>query len=514
MFQIMTLAALVSGPTAIGGDRQAASPSGFYEGTAKSKQAGEIEISLSLRHVKGQYQGELSTPLGNFPVAEGKFDAGRLQLRFDAGGNSGAIDARLADGALRGTFRVGDESGPIYLRRAGEPKPRAPASPELNLKPEQWREDVRYFARELPRRHANAFHHTPRTQFEAAVADLERRVDGLAGDEMYVALNRIATLVGDAHTYVEFPPDRASLPLVLERFGDEYRVVRAAVELEKSIGTRVVKVHETPVARARELLLSMTPGAETPQLAQARVGYFLTLGMVLHGFGITPDRHKSRWTLADDTGREFTVDAHPLAPGEKSRWVGVCKEPPLYQQREGESFWYTYLPDARSVYCNFRGYHDIGKHARGLLALVERERPDKLVIDLRQNSGGDYTEGLKYLIDPIRALPHVNAKGHLFVLIGVHTFSAAMSNAAQFRSRTAAILVGQTIGERPNSYQEVRQMTLPNSRLIVRYSTRYYKFVETGDNVIRPDREVIPTWTDYKAGRDPVLEWVLKYHED
>ncbi|HEV8058390.1 MAG TPA: hypothetical protein VGP68_00835, partial [Gemmataceae bacterium] len=112
--------------------------------------------------------------------------------------------------------------------------------------------------------------------------------------------------------------------------------------------------------------------------------------------------------------------------------------------------------------------------------------------------------------DPIRDLP-INAKGRLFVLIGPHTFSAAMSNSAHFRLRTTAILVGEAIGERPNSYQEVRQMTLPNSRLIVRYSTRYYKFVESGENVIRPDQEIIPSWAEYKAGRDPVLEWVLKY---
>lgn len=35
-----------------------------------------------------------------------------------------------------------------------------------------------------------------------------------------------------------------------------------------------------------------------------------------------------------------------------------------------------------------------------------------------------------------------------------------------------------------------------------------------GENVIRPDREIIPSWDDYKAGRDAVLEWVLRYgHE-
>src|SRR5262249_48090067 len=111
---------------------------------------------------------------------------------------------------------------------------------------------------------------------------------------------------------------------------------------------------------------------------------------------------------------------------------------------------------------------------------------------------------------PIRDLPNINSRGHLLVIIGPNTFSAAMANAAQFRSQTAAILVGQPIGEKPDSYQEPRQMTLPNSHLVVRYSTRFYKFVESGENIIRPDQEIKTSWTDFKAGRDPVLEWVFR----
>ena len=135
---------------------------------------------------------------------------------------------------------------------------------------------------------------------------------------------------------------------------------------------------------------------------------------------------------------------------------------------------------------------------------------DKLVIDLRQSPGGDYFEGLNHLIKPI-AKSTLNKKGHLFVLIGPLTFSAAMANAAQFRAMTAATLVGEMIGVRPNEYSEPRDVTLPNSRLIVRYSTRFYKFVESGENVVKPDVEVPTSWADYKAGRDPVLEWVLKH---
>ena len=44
---------------------------------------------------------------------------------------------------------------------------------------------------------------------------------------------------------------------------------------------------------------------------------------------------------------------------------------------------------------------------------------------------------------------------------------------------------------------------------MVRISTRYYKFKEHGPNAVTPDKVIVPTWADVKAGRDPVLDWVL-----
>jgi hypothetical protein len=98
------------------------------------------------------------------------------------------------------------------------------------------------------------------------------------------------------------------------------------------------------------------------------------------------------------------------------------------------------------------------------------------------------------------------------VLIDQDTFSAAMANAAQFRYDTRALLVGQEIGERPNSYQEPRQFLLPNTGLVVRYSTRYYAFVPSGPNEILPDHLITPTWEQFRAGEDPVLAWTLAWH--
>jgi hypothetical protein len=52
-------------------------------------------------------------------------------------------------------------------------------------------------------------------------------------------------------------------------------------------------------------------------------------------------------------------------------------------------------------------------------------------------------------------------------------------------------------------------MQLPNSHLTVRYSTLFYRFKDRGENLIAPDKLIAPTWTQYAAGEDPVLDWVL-----
>lgn len=385
----------------------------------------------------------------------------------------------------------------------------------LAISKAQWHEDLKFYAAELPKRHINAFHHISREQFASEVAALDRRIERLDGDGVFAGLTRLAADVGDGHTNITPPDDIANFPLDVRRFGDDYRVVAVAAGagIERALGARIVKIEDTSLTRARELLLSLTPQDENPNLGLARIEATMTEGLYLHGLGIIADRNTARYTLAGDDGRQFSIEVHavPAAESERIQWAYVCKRSALYRQNPDAAMWYQFLPDSQTVYCNFRRYQDIRRNAAGLLDLVKSQRPAKLVIDLRQNGGGDYTWGQKWLIDPIKGFTDINQRGHLFVLIGPYTYSAAMSNAAQFRAETAAMLVGEPIGEKPNSYQEVREMRLPNSHLVARYSVKEYKFVEGGENVIRPDQEIDREWNSYRDGRDPVLEWVLKY---
>ena len=75
----------------------------------------------------------------------------------------------------------------------------------LSLSHEQWHQDLAFLARELPKRHANAFHFISRERFEAEVDQLNGKLDRLNSDEIYVGMNRIVNLIGDGHTYIRVP---------------------------------------------------------------------------------------------------------------------------------------------------------------------------------------------------------------------------------------------------------------------------------------------------------------------
>ena len=186
----------------------------------------------------------------------------------------------------------------------------------------------------------------------------------------------------------------------------------------------------------------------------------------------------------------------------------AAKAPSLFRQRPGEPFWFTYFADSNTTYASWRSYTSLGNNARTLFASFDTHPTSRLVIDMRQNGGGDFFEGRKHMIEPVKKRPGLNQKGRVFVLIGRRTFSAALANAIDFRKETNAILWASRSAS-AEQLSENDEMTLPNSRLVVGYSTRYYKFLDEDVPAVLPDQRIDPTWADFQAGRDAVMDWVL-----
>jgi hypothetical protein len=103
--------------------------------------------------------------------------------------------------------------------------------------------------------------------------------------------------------------------------------------------------------------------------------------------------------------------------------------------------------------------------------------------------------------------------GRTFVLINRATFSAAVNSASDLERLSNAIFVGEPTAGAPSSWGDPRRIVLPNSGLIVRVSSVYWRDWTPDETRpwIAPDIAVADTSVDYFSGNDADMAAVLAF---
>jgi hypothetical protein len=315
---------------------------------------------------------------------------------------------------------------------------------------EQWHDDLHYMARELVRRHANAFHRVSRAEYWRLVARIDSALPALSVSDIPVYFEKLTSAVGDAHTYVDLPEGQHFYPFAIYYFGDTARVIRTVAPFQQLLGSRLAKVGDLSTSEVEARLNEILTQGENVWFYLAEYPGFLSRE-VLHALGVLRDGQQAVFTFTRPDGSTISVAMLPSATSPQD-WILPYKTAPLYVQHSQADFWFTKLPNTNTVYVVFNGYRHLGSHAAALFRYLDSRVMDRLIIDMRNNRGGDYLQGHKHLIARILERPRLNQPDHLYVITGRYTFSAAMSNAAQFRTETQATLVGEAPGETPNGY--------------------------------------------------------------
>ncbi|HEX4945895.1 MAG TPA: hypothetical protein VFZ34_04505, partial [Blastocatellia bacterium] len=380
---------------------------------------------------------------------------------------------------------------------------------------QRWRADLQFLADELPKRHPNLFFKLQREAFNREVAKLNEAIARLSDDEIKTALIRLVALVGDGHTSISWAAQRF-YPISFYQFGNDLYAIAAADEYQQIVGKRLVKIGETPLAKAKQPLSELV-SRDNDQWLKAQLPSVLPASDVLFHLKLLPAATEGKFVFADANNKEISVTLKAVTPETKltySRALDPTKYP-LYLQKQDQNYWYEYLRDTKTLYLNYNRCQEMKDRpfkafAEEVLAFVEANPIERFVIDLRRNGGGNEAVFFPLLLK-LPKHPTLNQKGKLFVVIGRRTFSSGFGNARTLKSITQAILIGEPTGQKPNAYGEVRSFQLPHSKLTVNHSTKFWKRMEGDPQSLAPDIVIEPTFADYAAGRDPVLDAIEKY---
>ena len=377
--------------------------------------------------------------------------------------------------------------------------------------------DLSWLVDELERSHPSPFHAVDRETFVAALDDLEARLPELTAEEALVETMRVWAMLSadrDGHQFAVAQDAHAGevLPIRLYEFAEGVYITDALPPHEDLVGARIAAVGGEPMDDVLAAVEPLVP-RDGPQTVRAHRPILLLEVDVLRGLGIVGDGTVAVEIEAAD-GERRTVELAPVSADEHAAFApqfGRYRLPldeRVTYLASSEAFAATLLDDG-TAYLRYRFVEPMGLDA--VRAWIEAGEVRRLVLDLRQNPGGDNTSygGLRDLVQEW-AEAHPDT---LTVLIDRVTFSAASNLATEIEQQTDAKFVGEAMGGAPNFWDDVRWVDVDDLRIPMRVgvSTIAWQFAPADDPrlTIDPDVAIEVTAADYFAGRDPVLDAAL-----
>lgn len=387
-----------------------------------------------------------------------------------------------------------------------------------------WNADLDYLAKELPARHYDLYAKHDEQYFLDGIEKIKCLTGTLDATEIVLKMTQLVASMGDSHTRIQVNP--RSGPFALHWFGDGLRVTSTSVENGEILGQRLVSINGVPVETIVDsvsTLFTVDNRASLKYYAPRRISsidilrFFrfadselLTLGL---GDGTT-------WTMNPATSRKtISVTPDSLSYFRKHGSEIFCEEyfPEdkvlymLYNEcisRETVEWWRKEYPGRMDNY-RPEDYPSIEEWWNRSLAVLKEKKVEKLIFDMRINSGGSSPQGTE-IVSRIAKRMRKDPRMKLYVVVGRDTFSSAILNSMDFKRMTDAVFIGEETVGKPNHYGEVQSFQLPNSGIKVSYSTKYFKTTDEDLATIAPDVYIEEMFDDYMRGIDPVFEWVRK----
>ena len=345
------------------------------------------------------------------------------------------------------------------------------------------------------------------------VAALESDVPNLSDGEMILRLMKIVASAHIAHNRVVPPLSSgfvSRVPLSFQWFSDGLAVSAASADYRAALGARVLTMGgKTP----EEVLASIAPYVSQNNETQLRVDSLdlLRLRIMLRRAGALDESRNLALTLQKPGAAPFalTVPTSTHIEPLLSMYDAPSAPHPLWlSHAPTEHYWYQYLSDSRTLFVQYNSCENDPKLpfkdlAAKVLADLHSQPVERVVIDMRLNGGGD-SRVINPLMDGLAGWK--GKSGGLFVLIGRYTFSSALDNAATLHDRLHATLVGESTSGARSGYGEVKVAVLPNSKLQIRFTSKWWGSHEKAEqDVLVPDIPAPLSLADALAGRDPVL---------
>ena len=395
----------------------------------------------------------------------------------------------------------------VAVLTAGCASAGATGGARLTARNRGWQRDVAYLASKLPLLHVHGITHGSRTGWDAAASRLEARVPSLSNGQVLVGLAQLVARLHDDETQLVWQTSHW-YPFTLRQIGAGTYFVQAPAADAWLLGARLMSIDGHPVTEVLDRLLSVIDFQDPGLARELALGSLVNSAELLFWLGLTRSESGADFTVQPVGGGVRTVEL----PSSTTFPKLVSVPSPLYQQNTSQPYWLRVLASQDAVYLRYNeclSGPGFGQLAARALAIM-RAHPDyRLIVDLRDNGGGDTTP-FQSLISGLRAHPALDVTGRIFGLIDGTTDSSATLDAGSLSTQVHGLLIGQQAADPIDEYgDDDNELRLPYGGVQVFYTTAVVN--SPFNKVGIPAIKVAPTLRQVLAGTDPVLAAALNF---
>lgn len=371
--------------------------------------------------------------------------------------------------------------------------------------------DIDYYKELIHLSHVDPYQNVSKKAFHEAIADLKAHAELYNVDELLVNWLKVNALLKDEHTTIGYNRLTSKIyPFFTAVFEEGVFIIVTDSLQSKYLGKKVIALNGLPVAEVMERMKAIC-GNQNAAAMKENFCKYLSDPFILHGLGLIPERNQAVFTLTDEIGADTIIYQPTLSEKDKLTMQPLFDRNMLGRSATSAVNSFQYSKGNSYLYFKYHKCMDIGSQTvedvtNAIRKVIEEQHPPKLVIDMRDNGGGNsrlLMPFIKYLKSS-----YLNEKGRLYVLIGRHTFSSAILNTQAIKAATYAITVGEATSGNATHFGEVRTYTLPKTHIIVGYSTKVFHTDKDNDGSVNPDVVLPVTFANYKNLKDEALEYV------
>lgn len=384
------------------------------------------------------------------------------------------------------------------------------------------KEDLNFLMTNLKINHPDIYNKNDKYIFDKKIKEIEDKLDTMSDFEFEIKICELVGLIGDSHTKssigISLGEEIRVLPLNIDIVDEGVLITSILSEHKQALGGILTSINGISMNDIKQKLMPILIADNEVYLEKEFYSIFYIYDILEYYNVLSSPDNISLGVKIGDKEESIKLNAVSIKTLNSMQMVNINRPIPKTVEDKSKIYFFKHLDD-NTLYIQYNSCREdknlpMKVFAKQVEDTLNEKDYKHVILDLRYNLGG--SDGV--LIPLMYMLEEKYRKGEiqLYTLIGENTFSAALINTVELKE-IGSIIVGTPTGGSVDHFGEVSAFELPNSKIKVQYSSKFFD-LSTFFNAAKPydvqpflpDILVEQTKKDYLEGKDSAVEFILK----